>query len=428
ALPIQRAVGDREGEATTLNNIGRVYWSLGEKQKAREYYNQALPIWRAVGGRGGEATTLNNLMFLWQDSNARVAVFYGKQSVNVYQQMRGNITELEKKFQRSFLLSVEDTYRTLADLLIAQGRLPEAQQVLNLFKDQQFFDFNRNMQTPASRLTLTPHEALIAELYEQTTKRVEVVAQQLDELKRRIGERQANVDEAAQRQQLEAQLKSASGEFLALLKQAETEFSQPPSEKDRVGEIADTRKLQTALRELKEQTGQNAVAIYTLVGADNYRTLVITPNNITAALQPVKSAVLDEKAVQLWALLQSVRYDPAPLAQELYTTVFKPLESQLPKYTSTILWSLDGSLRYLPMAALHDGKQYLIERYNHVVFTRADSERLLRAVSPRWTGLGLGSSQAHTVELLGDKISFNALPGVNEELRIIFRRAGYSGG
>ncbi|MBD2412658.1 hypothetical protein FACHB389_10925 [Nostoc calcicola FACHB-389] len=61
ALPIIRVVGDRGGEATTLNNIGLVYHSLGEKQEALKYYNQALPISRAVGDRGGEATTLNNI-------------------------------------------------------------------------------------------------------------------------------------------------------------------------------------------------------------------------------------------------------------------------------------------------------------------------------------------------------------------------------
>ncbi|UWU50261.1 hypothetical protein APLC1_5164 [Limnospira platensis C1] len=32
---------DRGGEATTLTNIGRVYDSLGEKQTALDYYNQA---------------------------------------------------------------------------------------------------------------------------------------------------------------------------------------------------------------------------------------------------------------------------------------------------------------------------------------------------------------------------------------------------
>jgi tetratricopeptide (TPR) repeat protein len=61
ALAIFRAVGDRAGEATTLNNIGGVYSDLGEKQKALEYYTQALAIARAVGDRAGEATTLNNI-------------------------------------------------------------------------------------------------------------------------------------------------------------------------------------------------------------------------------------------------------------------------------------------------------------------------------------------------------------------------------
>ena len=55
ALPLRRAIGDRSGEAETLNNIGAVYWSLGEMRKALEKYNEALPIRRAVGDRSGEA-------------------------------------------------------------------------------------------------------------------------------------------------------------------------------------------------------------------------------------------------------------------------------------------------------------------------------------------------------------------------------------
>jgi hypothetical protein len=56
-MPILRAVGDRPGEATTLSNIGMVYDSLGEKQKALDYFNQALPIQRAVGDRSEEASS-----------------------------------------------------------------------------------------------------------------------------------------------------------------------------------------------------------------------------------------------------------------------------------------------------------------------------------------------------------------------------------
>ncbi len=61
SLPLSRAVGDRSGEANTLNNIGNVYNDLGEKQKALDFYNQSLPLKRAVGDRSGEANTLGNI-------------------------------------------------------------------------------------------------------------------------------------------------------------------------------------------------------------------------------------------------------------------------------------------------------------------------------------------------------------------------------
>jgi CHAT domain-containing protein/tetratricopeptide (TPR) repeat protein len=61
ALPLFHAGGDRLSEATTLANIGRAYRALGEKQKALDYFVQALPLSRAVGDRRGEATTLNNI-------------------------------------------------------------------------------------------------------------------------------------------------------------------------------------------------------------------------------------------------------------------------------------------------------------------------------------------------------------------------------
>jgi CHAT domain-containing protein/Tfp pilus assembly protein PilF len=62
ALQLWRAARIREGEAATLTVLGLIYSSLGENQKALDYYNQALPIQREYGdriGRLGEATTLS---------------------------------------------------------------------------------------------------------------------------------------------------------------------------------------------------------------------------------------------------------------------------------------------------------------------------------------------------------------------------------
>src|SRR5262249_30264538 len=55
-------VGDKEGEATTLNNIGMIYDALGEKAKALDFFNQALPLYRQVGDKGGEAITIVNVV------------------------------------------------------------------------------------------------------------------------------------------------------------------------------------------------------------------------------------------------------------------------------------------------------------------------------------------------------------------------------
>ena len=46
---LRRQVGDRAGEATTLNNIGVVYAAWASQRQALAYYEQALPI--AAGGR-----------------------------------------------------------------------------------------------------------------------------------------------------------------------------------------------------------------------------------------------------------------------------------------------------------------------------------------------------------------------------------------
>ena len=131
--------------------------------------------------------------------------------------------------------------------------------------------------------------------------------------------------------------------------------------------------------------------------------------------------------MQFWALLQSDKYDPRPLGRELYKLIFQQLEKELPKDTKTILWSMDGNLRYVPMAALHDGKQYLVERFNHVNFTRADRERMTRAATQNWTAVGFGTSAAHTVELMGHKVPLAALPGVTEELQFLFKQQNPSG-
>jgi tetratricopeptide (TPR) repeat protein len=61
ALPILRKIADRSGEAVVLGNIGLIYSSLGERERALDFYNQALPILRAAGNADSEGNILNNI-------------------------------------------------------------------------------------------------------------------------------------------------------------------------------------------------------------------------------------------------------------------------------------------------------------------------------------------------------------------------------
>jgi len=75
------------------------------------------------------------------------------------------------------------------------------------------------------------------------------------------------------------------------------------------------------------------------------------------------------------------------------------------------MWSLDRSLRYLPIAALHDGKKYMVEDYKNEVFTPASVASLGEDPNRNWRGLAFGVSNA----------SEGALPAVVDELKGIFR-------
>jgi CHAT domain-containing protein len=81
------------------------------------------------------------------------------------------------------------------------------------------------------------------------------------------------------------------------------------------------------------------------------------------------------------------------------------------------MWSLDDVLRYLPVAALHDGHDYLVAKYRNEVFTPASMASLTHHPDVKsWSGVAMGISRAYG--------SFPPLPAVPEELRRIIRTSG----
>ena len=157
ALKIARLINAQSLEGTSLNNLGSIHHSIRRYDKAISYYQKALIIYRQGKFKHKEGTTLENLMFAWKGlRKSNLAIFYGKQSVSVLQGIRGNLRKLDKDIQQSFLKSKENVYRELSDLLISEGRLSEAQQVMALLKQREFLDFLRGGMKDAKALGIRP--------------------------------------------------------------------------------------------------------------------------------------------------------------------------------------------------------------------------------------------------------------------------------
>ena len=420
ALSLRRAVGDKTGEAHTLVNIGFLYSELGENERALEFYNQALPLTRTVGDQSGEALTFVHYMLLWSKLGKRsLAIFYGKYAINGFQALRRDIQGFQKDIQQSYLRSVETWYRELADLLISEGRLPEAQQVLGLLKAEEYFEFVRRQGNEGStlkgRTELTPEEAAVEKRYSEIADRVTAIGVEYGTLRDR---RTRTAEQEIQLSKLEKDLVVANQVFQKFLNEIEKAFASSTAGTEKAFQLRESQGLMETLREL----GSGSVALYTLVGEDKYRVILITPHVQKAYEYSIKGADLNRKVLAFRETLQNPRLDPRPLAQELYKILIGPdLARDLAQAKAqTLMWSLDGVLRYLPFAALHDGSEYLVEHYRNVVFTPASRDRLKDPVSAKWRALGLGVSKAQP--------GFDALPGVPKELRGIIRDEGMAQG
>lgn len=87
AAPGERDSADyRRAKARALNIMGEVYYSLGQRRKSIELFDQALPLWTDIGERAGQALALLNLGYSYSDlGNPQIASEYFQRSLALWQ-------------------------------------------------------------------------------------------------------------------------------------------------------------------------------------------------------------------------------------------------------------------------------------------------------------------------------------------------------
>ena len=116
-----------------------------------------------------------------------------------------------------------------------------------------------------------------------------------------------------------------------------------------------------------DQIDQTAAVIYPVILADRLEVIVSLPKQ---KLRHYATS-LNQKTVEnnIRELRERLVTRPSreflPFSEEVYNWLIRPVASDLEKSrVKNLVFVLDGSLRNVPMAALYDGQQYLVEKYN----------------------------------------------------------------
>ncbi len=406
-LAIARASNVRIVEGLLLAEIGTAYSGLGKNEQANRYLMNALAIAHEIKSQGTQAYALAKLMAAWRSAGQpRLAILYGKQAVNTVQTIRSGIQGMTPELQQSFLKRNEKPYHELAELLISQGRLTEAEQVLGLLKEDEYFQFIRRDTSElraANRATdLTPEEAEWSKRYDEIGGRLVAIGTERGEL---LAKKILTPVETQQLSRIDQDLAAGNQVFEKFLTDLSKHFSAKPEASGKLEQLREAQGIMGDLGELPAGT----VAIYTLVGKDKYRAILVTPQVQKAFEYPITAAELNRKILAFRDVVRNPNLDPRPLARELYKILIGNLEADLKQAKAkTLMWSLDGTLRYLPLAALSNGDRYLVEDYQLTVFTPASNARLKDRPAEHWKIAGFGVTKPHP--------GAPALPSVSDEL------------
>ncbi len=413
AIAVAKENGDREIEARLLNNIGQSYYRDGDNLKAVTFYNRSVAVSRAIVDKSGESGGLTNLMYAWEGvGNRNVAIFFGKQAVNGYQSLRGNIKSLDSDIQKTYLASVEDTYRKLAGLLISAGRIAEAEEILTMLKKEELIDFVRRDDKVANNLlgsiALTVDERATIARYETLADKITSIGSEFGELEiERKNFPAGEFPKQIRYDELRSQLADASAAFEKFLDELKLQYGQRDA---RV--VQADASLRSTLDRLK---AHRTAAVATIIGEKGVHLIVTTSKTQRAHFIAISEEKVGELVTEMRSVLRSPINDPRPASQAVYDILVKPIEADLAGIKAdTILWSLDGALRYVPPAALWSkGKGYLAERFSNVVINLASRETLAlpAAKGEDWNVLGVGVSKATD--------GFDPLFAVPEELACI---------
>jgi CHAT domain-containing protein/Flp pilus assembly protein TadD len=400
--------------SSTLSDLGYYYRKAGQFEKAITYYQESLTTNPTPDIPGSNSDNYTGLGRAYRSlGKPQVAIAYYKKAVDQVEEFRRTIQGLPPELQNSFLQKGKegektvDIYRELAALLLSEKRVAEAQNVLELLKNQEIKDFQRGGEGTSTVSKSTPPSN-----FSDTEKEILKQNGTLIAFGRKVAE--CKVSQCTELSKLNEQLQGLNQQYVDKIANLRQEFRNrndeallDPSNKAKMKEVVDAQ--------------PGTVLIYPFVTENKIWLIWASQGGLVKEIEvPVSKKQLQETVSQFRVSITNRLSKPDEyqrLGKQLYDWLIKPIESELKNNKiQNLVFSLDGSTRYIPMAALFDGKQYLIENYR-ISTVSASTETNMGDRLPtdyqKVRVLGLGASEFKDLK---------SLPNVPEEINAIVKQ------
>ncbi|MBE7380207.1 MAG: CHAT domain-containing protein [Leptolyngbya sp. SIO1E4] len=294
------ALGDVRSQSLVLGTLGHIYEQTGQWDAAEELSRRALALAQPIRA--------DDISYRWQWQLGRILKTQAQSDdaiaayTNAFETLKGLRSDLvtaNADVQFSFRKSVEPVYRELVELLLAS--VPD-------------------LQTEA----------------------------------RASAQNKAQV--SANRDQNQARLRQARDVMEALqVAELENFFQAACIEKT------------VSIDQVVNEKDTTAAVVYAILLKDRLELVLKLPqqDDLLHYAAPASRQTVDTTLRQFRTALTS-GVDAQPYGEQLYNWLLKPAADQgllSPDAIKTLIFVLDGDLRLIPMATLHDGEGFLVEKY-----------------------------------------------------------------
>lgn len=411
-LRVAKELNNQDLSATILNNLGNLLTAQKKYPEAIAAYNESAALAKSRNNRVLAGKALINA------ATASMQNKQYKEAKALLDNALDEIRALEPSHDKaSGLINIGLAYDDL------RSRLPDLKDSLLLLAHQTFTEAGTISDSIGDRRTSSYAWGYLGKLYEderrydealQLTRRATFAAQQInapESLYRwewqtgRLLTKQGNIDDAigAYRrgvrslQSIRPELSASYGapqtsfretmgpvyfELVDLLLQRGQSLRDPNQGAPYLIEARDTVELfkaaelrdyfrddcvDTALSKVTklDVVAKTTVIIYPILLPDRTELLIGLPTGLKQVSVPVGMETITQEVREFRRKLEKrTTREYLPHAQKLYDWLIRPIEPDLAAFSiDTLIFVPDGALRTIPMAALHDGKQFLIAKY-----------------------------------------------------------------